>query len=64
MPDLYTYVSRKVSDDDVPAAIEAAKEKAMEKLGGKDVVLVASSWTRDYVCTKWLRAVPDVPNQG
>jgi hypothetical protein len=62
MADHYTHVSYKIEDDDVDAAIAKAREVAIDKLGGKDVALCTYSWTPDYVCTKWMRTVPDTPN--
>jgi hypothetical protein len=62
MPDLYTYVSAKVESDEVDKAIESTRETAAEKLGGPDVSLCSYSWSPEYVCTKWMRTVPDIPN--
>ena len=62
MPDLYAYVSHKISDDDVPGAIKEARAIAVKKLGGEDVALVEKSWSSKEVCTRWMRTVPDTPS--
>ena len=62
MPTDWAYVSVKVSDDDVASAVKEAKDKAIDKLGSKEIELYEKAWgTPDYLCTIWRLVTPDPP---
>ena len=61
MADQWAYVSTKISGDDVESALKEAKEKAIDKLGSKEIELFEKSWTPDWLCTTWRLQVPDPP---
>jgi hypothetical protein len=62
MPVSWAYVSVKVSDDDVESALKEARDKAIDKLGSKEVELYEKSWASpEYLCTTWRLWVPDPP---
>ena len=61
MPTAWAYVSAKVADDDVESALKEAREKAVDKLGSKEIELYETSWSPEWLCTTWRLVTPDPP---
>ena len=54
MSEQWAYVSVKVHQDDVPAALAEARALAVEKIGN-DIELYEKNWTPGWLCTSWRR---------
>lgn len=61
MPTEWAYISEKVTGDDVPAARQAAKAKAIVQLGTPNVELYVETWVDKTLCTTWRVVTPDQP---
>ena len=65
MPVTTTYVSHKVGDDDVEAAVAEARKVAAKKLGCDDpdwLKIIDCNWVvPDWVCTRWMWVVNPPP---
>lgn len=62
MADEFLYITEKVTQDDVAAAIESARKKAIAKLG-QSAELYEKNWTPNWLCTTWrLKTADPVPD--